>query len=583
MTESNSSDRAPVQKPVRPNQSDQKSSRQSVRNVLIYAFALAASCITITQLLFPAHFETVDDLNFSLLLSGVGLTHTPTFLTWFTNVLITFPVMLLYRCVPDIPWYSVYLFSVLLASFTIFAAAFMLRFNLKVGAALFLIYFVSIGALVENGLQYTSTAALLTQAGFLLACCLPMTKRSPANQFPFWIILVSFIATVFASMIRFEPFMLVILFCSITALAVAPGRADLIKRNAKPLCWFAVAVIVGVSLKTANNFYYDTQHAYAGVRELFKPFSDIADSDREYLNQRKHKLSENDFALVKQFFVADRDVFTADSLSLSVAGSEIPFTTHKLRWVFETNILPLLLVCLASVWFLDFKIMSKKRLAIWLSGIIVLILYLAFFMKLPTRVHLALLTCAMTTLFMLMDRAKLKKLIQHFQHTEKPKRIQSYVIAVAIAGSLTCSTLSALYEDCAYYNEKGTLVAAAIKRLNPQPGQLFIVLGTTTPYQFMRPFQNLGSTFSRFDIYRTGLWSRLPMGYTMMEDHGLSSMIDACKSQNVFFISNSKTNELFAKFCSEHYQSNAVFTHVLGEPQADFDVYRIKLTPLKKS
>jgi hypothetical protein len=189
----------------------------------------------------------------------------------------------------------------------------------------------------------------------------------------------------------------------------------------------------------------------------------------------------------------------------------------------------------------------------------------------------------MTTLFMLMDRAKLKKLIQHFQHTEKPKRIQSYVIAVAIAGWLTCSTLSALYEDCAYYNEKGTLVAAAIKRLNPQPGQLFIVLGTTTPYQFMRPFQNLRSTFSRFDIYRTGLWSRLPMGYTMMEDHGLSSMIDACKSQNVFFISNSKTNELFAKFCSEHYQSNAVFTHVLGEPQADFDVYRIKLTPLKKS
>ena len=72
------------------------------------------------------------------------------------------------------------------------------------------------------------------------------------------------------------------------------------------------------------------------------------------------------------------------------------------------------------------------------------------------------------------------------------------------------------------------------------------------------------------------------MGYTMMEDHGLSSMIDACKSQNVFFISNNKANELFAKYCSEHYQSNAVFTHVLGEPQADFNVYAIKLKPLKR-
>ncbi len=581
MTESNSSSKAPVQKPVQQNQPDQKKSRQSVRTVLIYAIALATSCVAITQLLFPAHFETVDDLNFSLLLSGVGLTHTPTFMTWFTNVLITFPLMLLYQCVPDIPWYSVYLFSVLIASFTIFAAAFMLRFNLKVGAGLFLIYFVSIGALVENGLQYTSTAALLTQAGFLLACCLPMTKRFPARRFPTWIILVSFIATVFASMIRFEPFMLVLLTCSITALAVAPGKVDLIKRNAKPLCWFAIAVIIGFSLKTANNFYYDSQHAYAGVRELFKPFSDIADSDREYLTDKPHKLSENDFGLVKQFFVADRDVFTTEALSLSVAGSEIPFTAHKLQWVFETNIFPLLLLCLASACFLDFKIMSKKRLAIWVSGVVMLILYLAFFMKLPTRVHLALLSCAMTTLFMFMDREKLKKFIQHFQH--KPKRIRSYAVAIFIAGCLAYSTISALYEDCAYYNEKGALIAAAIKRLTPQPGQLFIVLGTTTPYQFMRPFQNLRSTFARFDIYRTGLWSRLPIGYTMMEDHGASSMLDACKSQNVFFISNNTANELFAKFCSEHYQSNAVFTHVLGEPQADFDVYTIKLTPKKKS
>lgn len=580
---SSSSSRLPAQQTGRQEQQDQKTSRQSIRTVLIYALALAASCVAITQILFPAHFETVDDLNFSLLLSGVGLTHTPTFLTWFTNVLITFPLLLLYKGVPDIPWYSIYLFGVLIASFTIFATAFMLRFNLKVGAALFLIYFVSIGVLVENGLQYTSAAALLTQAGFLLACCLPMTKRFTASRFPKWIILISVIATVFASMIRFEPFMLVILFCSITALAIAPGKMDLIRRYAKPLCWFAIAVIMSVALKTANNFYYDTQHAYAGVRELFKPFSDIADSDREYVRQDKHKLSENDFELVKQFFVADRAVFTTEALSQSVAGSEIPFTLHKLLWVFETNIFPLLLVCLASVWFLDFRIMSKKRLAIWLSGIVMLILYLAFFMKLPTRVHLSLLTCAMTTLFMFMDRAKLKQFIQDFQHADKQKRILLKVAAVLIAGWLAYSTISVLYEDCAYYNEKGTLITTAIKRLNPQPGQLFIVLGTTTPYQFMRPFQNLRSTFARFDMYRTGLWSRLPMGYTMMEDHGVSSLLDACKSQNVFFISNNKANELFAKFCAEHYQSNVIFTHLFGEPQADFDVYRIKMTPLKKS
>ena len=583
MTESNSSRKVPAQQPVQQNKPQRTISRQSIRTVLIYAFALAASCIAITQLIFPAHFETVDDINFTLLLSGVGLTHTPVYMTWFTNVLITYPLMLLFKCMPNVAWYSIYLFSVLTASFTIFAAAFMLRFNLKIGAALFLIYYVSVGALVLNGLQYTSAAALLTQAGFLLACCLPLAKRFPTKRFPAWIIVVSVIATVLASMIRFEPFMLVILFCSITTLSVAPGRLDFIKRNAKPLCWFAIAVIIGVTLKTANNLYYDTQPAYAGVRDLFKPFSDIADSDRVYKGSKKPKWSENDYALVKQFFVADRDVFTTDALSLAVKESEIPFTTKKLQWVFETEILPVLLLCLGAAWFLNIKIMGKKRLVVWTSGIVLLILYLAFFMKLPTRVHLTLLTCTMTTLFMFMDRAKLKRISQNFQHADNTKRILSYIVAASLAGWLTYSTTSRLHEETAFYKDEGTRIVESIRMLNPQPGQLFVVLGTATPYQYMLPFQNLRTTFSRFDIYRTSLWGRLPLGYNMLENHGIGSLLVACKSQNVFFISNAKTNELFAKFCSEHYQSNAVFTHEFGDPKSDFNVYRVKLKPQIRS
>lgn len=538
--------------------------------------------MAITQLLFPAHFETVDDLNFTLLLSGVGLTHTPTFMTWFTNVLITYPLMLLYQLIPDIPWYSIYLFSALFASFTIFAAVFMLRFNMKIGAAMFIAYYLAIGAQVINGLQYTSTAALLTQAGFLSIFCLPLTQRFPAKRFPNWIAYVGFIATVFAAMIRFEPFMLVILFSSITVLAIAPGKLDLIKRNAKPLCCFVVAVLIGVGLKTANNIYYDTQPIYAGVRDLFKPFSEIADSDREYISEKKHQLSNNDFALVKQFFVADRDVFTTDALSLSVAGSKIPFTARKLQWVFGTDILPVLLLCLSMVWLLDFKIMNKKRLAVWLSGIVLLILYLVFFMKLPPRVHLTLLTCTMTTLFVFIDRAKLKRLAQNIEQTTQTKKIASYAALCSVIGWVTFSTISLLYEDWQYYSDKGKRITEAIKVLNPQPGQLFVVLGTSTPYQFMRPFQNPRNSFATFDIYRTSLWGRLPVGYNMLENHGFSSLLDACSSRNVYFISNPKANELFAKFCAEHYQTNATFTRVFGDPNAEFDVYSLKLARTKK-
>jgi hypothetical protein len=107
MSDLNSAGNVPSQ-PVQQSQSALKRSRQSVRSIWIYAFALAAGCMAATQLTFPAHFETVDDLNFTLLLSGVGLTHTPTFTTWFTNVLITYPLMWLYQLTPVIPWYSIY-------------------------------------------------------------------------------------------------------------------------------------------------------------------------------------------------------------------------------------------------------------------------------------------------------------------------------------------------------------------------------------------------------------------------------------------------------------------------------------------
>ncbi len=581
MSDLNSAGNVPSQ-PVQQSQSALKRSRQSVRSIWIYAFALAAGCMAATQLTFPAHFETVDDLNFTLLLSGVGLTHTPTFTTWFTNVLITYPLMWLYQLTPVIPWYSIYLFSALAASFTIFAAVFMLRFNWKVGAALFLTYYIAVGAQAVNALQYTSTAALLSQAGFLLVFCLPLTERFRAKDLPNWMIVVGFIATVFAAMIRFEPFMLVISFSSITILAVASGKLDLIKRHGKPLCWFVVAVLIGAGLKTANNLYYDTQPAYAGVRDLFKPFSEIADSDRKYIREKKHQLSENDFALVKQFFVADSEVFTTDAMSRAVAGTEIPFTARKLQWVLSSEILPVLLLCLSMVWLLDFKIMNKKRLAVWFSGIVLLILYLAFFMKLPPRVHLTLLTCTMTTLFAFIDRAKLKRIAHNLNQANQAKRIAAFAMIFAIAGWLAFSTISLLYEDWQYFSDKGKRITVAIKALNPQPGQLFVVLGTSTPYQFIRPFQNLRDSFATFDIYRTSLWGRLPVGYNMLENHGFSSLLDACRSRNVFFISNPSANNLFTKFCAEHYQTSAVFTHVFGDPNVDFDVYSLKLTPRKK-
>jgi|GEM_PF-6182663 len=575
MTETNSAGQVPAQRTI---DKAPKSTRQSIRTVFVYALSLACCCVALTQLIFPAHFETVDDINFTLLLSGVGLTHSPTYLTWFTNVLITYPLMCFFKVLPDVPWYSIYLFSALIFGFSIIAMVLMLRFNRAVGAVLFLIYYVLIGAFIVNGLQYTSATALLTQAGFLLLCCLPLTSRFSAKAFPKWAVVVGVIATVFAAMMRFEPFILVALYCAITAIAIAPWNIQLVKRHFRPLLYFALAVMLGIGLKLANNFYYDTQPVFTGVREFFKPFSDIADSDRLY--RSGVKLSENDFALVKQFFVADRQIYTTEALTQAAKQAELPFTSNKLQWTLRAAILPLFLLCLVMLPLLDVRIMSKPRLLVWFAGVSSLIFYLSFWMKLPTRLHLALMTCAITTLLVFMDRQKLKNIIERFQHAEKSKRAVATLALCAVSGWYTYSTISELHLDLGYYNDKEKRIRQAIQRLNPQPGHLYIVLGTSAPYQYMRPFQNLRKYFANFDIYRTGLWGILPVGYDMLESHGITNLLDACKSQNVYFVSDQKSNQLFAEFCAEHYKHRPIFICVFADPSADFEVYRMKFKPM---
>lgn len=589
MTESNPAGSDPAQQKVLP---ENTASHQSIGKVLKYAGALSIVCVLLTQLIFPAHFETVDDLNFTLLLSGVGLAHEPTYLTWFSNVMITYPLMCLFKLCPNIPWYSIYLFAVLITSYTIFAAVFMLRFNIKLGTVFFLIYYVVVGAFVVNGLQYTSTAAILTQAGFLLAFCLPLTERFAPSEFPKWIIGLSLVVTIFASMVRFEPFMLVLLFSTITVIAVAPGNLNLVKRNSVPLLCFIVAVVIGSALKTFNNVYYDSMPAVGGIRELFKPFSDIADTDRELSEQptpprppnqsiqsiEPNRLTQNDYALVKQFFICDRKIFTTEALSQAVSKSIIPFTERKLIWALHSQLLPFLLLCLACMPFLDRRLMTKRRLLIWGAGVASLILFMAFMMKIPPRIHFAIMTCAMTTLFAFIDRQRIQKAIENFKHAQQPKKLFAGTVIALTGAWLTYSAVSSLYDDLLFYNAKSEKIKSAIRRLDPRPGQMYIVLGTDAPYQYMRPFQNLIPYFAKFDIYRTSLWGVLPIGFNMLENHGMSTIVGACKSQDVFFLSNEEMNQLLAKFLHEHYSLRTTFVPIFSEPAADLRVYRIKVT-----
>lgn len=541
------------------------------------ATGLSISCVALTQLCFPAHFETVDDINFTLLLSGVGLTHAPTYQTWFTNIAITNPLMQFYQWMPDVAWYSIYLVSALTIAFSLICLVFMLRFGLRTGGFLFIIYFALAGAYILNGLQYTSTTAVLTQAAFLLAFCLPATNRFRSHRYPFALLILSALAAVFASMMRFEPFLLVVLISSITVLTVLAGKQINRKQLTKPALCILSALLIAFAAKTASNYFYDSKPQFAGIRDFFKPFSDLADSDR-YKVKEQISLSDNDYDLVKQFFVADKNVFTTQSLNEAVASSALPFTAEKLLWVLGINIFPLILFSAVIAWFLDKRIMSMPRLATWLAALIGLMLYLAFFMKLPTRVHLTLLTCTITTLFTFIDRRKLKQLRKVLEKGSITQRVAIAAAFAILGGGAILKLGSELLSDSTFYQTENKRAKSAISKLTLNRDQLYVILGTDTPYNFMLPFENIRSQFQDFDIYRTSLWGRLPAGEAMLAAHGLKDLESACKSEKgkVLFISNAEANKRFTEFCRQHYKLTVELIPKFSDPNLNWEIYELK-------
>lgn len=123
--------------------------------------------------------------------------------------------------------------------------------------------------------------------------------------------------------------------------------------------------------------------------------------------------------------------------------------------------------------------------------------------------------------------------------------------------------------------QKNIEAKAAITALNPDPKQLYIIVGWDAPYKFMLPWDDLSSYFKNFQLYRASGWSQTPIGDDMLKRHGINNFVDAIGAPNVLWISDPITNSLLAKFCQEHYGKTVSFKTVFERNEIGLHIYRL--------
>lgn len=152
---------------------------------ILFAVFVSSMFITITRIKTGIYYETNDDIFISDILSG-AITGTADYHTIFNGVALSFPLMILYRLLPEFAWYGFFL--MFLRMLTIALPLVSLYMHLKnrvlivlttvlASMCFFSFYYM------QSNVQFTSTAICAAFSGFL---CLFIDERK--NMIPFFLL-----------------------------------------------------------------------------------------------------------------------------------------------------------------------------------------------------------------------------------------------------------------------------------------------------------------------------------------------------------------------------------------------------------
>ena len=550
----------------------------AVRRPFFLSLVLVGSLVAGILAALTPRFETNDDVGMNAIVAGRMFIDQPDEHVVFSNVLIGCCLKSLYRIAPNVPWYGLYLFVT--ASISLVAISFVcLRQNHSewaLGLTAVLLWVVGVPSLTL--LQFTRVAALASMAGLLL---LFGAIRPTGARWQAWCAVPFLLA---GALIRIDAFLLVCVVLS-PAIAWMAWQACLRRTARGPLLLLLACVVAGFGAGRFNAWYYFRSPQWRD----FLPFNaarvNFIDWNSVQYDPQMVPVFESagwqkiDLQMLKSRAFLDRDRFSSEKLDtiLKSAGARSQPPAKAWRALYERLLgdgeLWGLWACGAAC----LAILGAERrgrfvpLACYcVTGVTCLLLYQRF--HLPPRVYCpAFSACAIAALFFSEGLRSFGK---------RPAWVESpwgRPLALTLIGALIAWRSVATFRSNANFLSLHRETVHILEGLAPKPNQLFVVWGSSFPYEFLAlPFAP-GSLPRDFKVMTLD-WTT---GFTKsrMREFGVHDLMSLVRrGDGTFFICQEADLKLLEAYFRAHYKVGLTVRPVFAHQSLyDSAVYRVTI------
>lgn len=519
-------------------------------------------------LFFKPYFLVNDDVWELLISKGVGIAARPDEHLVFTNVLIGLLLKNLFTWAPGANWYGWYQIAAEFLSFWALLAGLLLRPSWAFKMLLFALSYFLVYLFYYQQLNFTIISALAFQGGLFLAAHLFEETEAPLPRVK--ILILGFTCILLSSVIRWESFVLSVL----TAIPFMAGMAAP-KNFAFPkraLLCLLVALLAAACLY--DHFYYERNASWKEFVRFNHAASAAIDwRDLDY-NPKTKPIFEhdgwtfNDFNLFKNWYFLDDKKYnpqTLEEISAHFPLGKKGYLPLLLRSFASADIYQNIFLC--TIAFALFCASHRRKLLLGsVLWNVFLVLLLILFAKPNERLLLPLFNYLLAL---------------SLYHAEPPRPLQPprffpNQISPFLLGALVILLIPSLYRFNAidsYNRNKENLLKMSVRELNPKDNQLYVVWGSTFPYESISALDNF-EIFKTFHIFPLGSYQRSPLCLETLSRFQIKNLFrDLVDNPNAYLICDPYEGALYREYLLENYKMEIIPEKTFSSPL--FKAFRI--------
>ena len=537
---------------------DQVSQRNRAA-VVILSLGLPLVTLTAAHVFFTPIYQTPDDVGMSMLASGTGSVDEPSPWLMSSSYLYGLMITRLYENLPGVAWYRVIQILLQYVSMAIMVGV-LLRREFSAARTVLLVLFLAVFDLwFHVWPQFTITAAILAMASVAI-----WQLHAESGRITPWSGLASAILIALSAMLRPDSTWLILMLASpVVAISLFGTWRDNRIPGRRIFCCLRLSLplLVGCALALGVVFY--ERHLYATTegwenfhefRALLARFVDYV-STSWYSDETKwifdrEGWSSNDYMMMLTWFVADEQVYSIEKMRRILEAFEssgldpgLPFHVGLSEFYHSHDRNLLLAVFFTPLLFIPWRRLNLLPVvAVYAAALSATAILGVYIQRMPPRVSLpifafVLFQCA----FYCAGRSNGRR---------RPVLNVVRIAAIVLIVILLVPSWRRKAADFELMRRNNDIHREALRRLDPQADELFVVWIEAYPWHFHLPFDDYGE----LDSMRMYVPHPTPINQTLLESFEIDDVQRAMYTRSdVFVVSREHLNARFIRFVKEHH------------------------------